>query len=113
MGTEYTVPDNAFSTVRVVAPPDNMGLMHRWIANQEMCSLMGGSMASSIDPTNHYRCSYSGWGKVATNHYDMEHDMLIDRNELACNYTNQCGTGGNQPCLGSEFGVISPAAADR
>ncbi|MAV90268.1 MAG: hypothetical protein CL676_02530 [Bdellovibrionaceae bacterium] len=107
-GNDYDVTSPAsIAEVRVVAPPANMALMHRWIANQEVCGLMN----RTTDETNHYRCGYSGWGKSAGNFYDLEQDLLVDRNEMACNFTAQCGAGGNQPCLASEFSTTNPQSA--
>lgn len=107
-GTDYDVTSPAqIAEVRVIAPPANMALMHRWIANQEVCGLMG----RGTDATNHYRCDYSGWGKVAGDFYDMTTDTLIDRHELACNFTSQCGASGDQPCLSSVFENVSPVTA--
>ena len=107
-GTDYDVTQpNEIAEVRVVAPPANMALVHRWIANQEVCGLMG----RATDPENHYRCDYSGWGKSRNgDYYDLEHDLLVDRFELACNFTSQCGANADQPCLASEFGTVNPAA---
>lgn len=107
-GTDYDVTlPSEIAEVRVVAPPVNMALMHRWIANQEVCGLMN----RATDASNHYRCSYSGWGKITGNYYDMEHDMLIDRHEMGCNFTSECGPGGDQPCLATEFESINPQGA--
>ncbi len=107
-GSDYDVTSPVqIAEARVVAPPVNMALMHRWIANQEMCGLMN----RTPDSANNYRCSYSGWGKIVGNYYDMEHDLLVDRNEMACNFTAQCGAGGNQPCLASEFLTTNPQGA--
>ena len=107
-GTDYTVTSpTEIAEARVVAPPANMALVHRWIANQEVCGLMG----RTPDATNNYRCSYSGWGKVTGNYNDLEKDLLVDRHELACNFTSQCGAGGNQPCLASVFSTTNPAGA--
>ena len=102
MGTEQQFADNNFTELRVVAPPDNMALMHRWVANQEVCGLMG----RTPDSSNNYRCAYSGWGQTSGN-YDMGYDMLVDRNELGCNYTKNCGPGTNQACAGTVFSNIS------
>ncbi len=109
-GIDYDVTQpNEIAEVRVVAPPANMALVHRWIANQEVCGLMN----RPTDPANHYRCSYSGWGKITAggeHFYDFQHDLLVDRFELACNFTLQCGDTGDRPCLSSEFGVANPAS---
>jgi hypothetical protein len=96
-GNDYDVNEpSAITEVRVIAPPPNMALVHRWIANQEVCGLMN----RTTDPQNHYRCNYSGWGKVTVggqHYYDLEKDLLVDRHELGCNFTSQCGPSYNQP----------------
>ena len=107
-GSDYSVTSpSQIAEVRVVAPPVNMALVHRWVANQEVCGLM----SLTPDATNNYRCSYSGWGKITGNYYDLEKDLLVDRHELACNFTSQCGPGGNQPCLASQFSTTNPQGA--
>jgi|GEM_PF-1091683 len=101
-GVEYAVDAaRGGQELRIVAPPANMALVHRWVANQEMCGLLG----RTVDKNNNYRCNYSGWGRSygdATK-FDMEYDLLVDRFELACNYTMNCGPSGNQACVSGEF----------
>lgn len=107
-GSEYSVSaPSEVAEVRVVAPPANMALVHRWIANQEVCGLMN----RTSDPENHYRCSYSGWGKITGDFYDLQHDLLVDRHELACNFTSNCGTNKDQACLASVHGTTNPSGA--
>jgi hypothetical protein len=84
--------------IKVIAPPKNMALMHRWIANQEICSLMGRGVGQvkGSDPLKNYRCEFNGLGStfddgtmcVGANYpytgtdkcyYDAGSDMLIDR----------------------------------
>ncbi|PIS09934.1 MAG: hypothetical protein COT73_12110, partial [Bdellovibrio sp. CG10_big_fil_rev_8_21_14_0_10_47_8] len=88
-GTAYPTTES-YSEIRVVAPPANMGLVHRWIANQEVCGLLG----KTSDATNNYRCPFTGQGNVG-NYYDIEHDMIVDRFEAGCNYTRTACSGGS------------------
>ena len=98
-GLEYDITTPAeISEIRVIAPPNNMALVHRWITNQEVCGLMG----LATDPTNHFRCAYMGQGHVGGYH-DMQHDLLVDRFELGCKVSATCGAGGNQECLPQNF----------
>ncbi len=103
-GVEYNIENPpAIDEIRVIAPLDNMALVHRWITNQEVCGLMG----RPTDPNNHYRCAYSGQGKVTTvdgDFHDMQHDLLVDRFESGCKITATCGAGGNTLCVSSKFG---------
>lgn len=95
----YVVPTTEADTeIKVVVPPDNMVLVHRWIANQEMCTLMG----KAIDRTNNYRCEFTGMGGTGT-HFDIGQSLLVDAYELGCNYTyssteNKCGQAAG--CIG-------------
>lgn len=82
------------SELRVVAPPNNMALVHRWITNQEVCGIMG----RATDEANHYRCAFTGQGNVGGFH-DMEQDLLVDRFQLGCSPTFNCGAGGNEACV--------------
>lgn len=83
------------SEIKVIVPPANMVLVHRWIVNQEMCGLM----LAPIDRDNNYRCDYTGLGGDGT-YYDMGYSYFVDVVELGCNYTdgNMCGSS---VCLGA------------
>ena len=79
------IPTNAsevFKTVRIVTPPDNMVMMHRWIANKTICALMH----QTTDPYNHFRCNYVGPGSNG-GYYDIGRHYLIDRFEAGCAYS--------------------------
>ena len=79
------IPTNAsevFKTVRIVTPPDNMVMMHRWIANKTICALMH----QTTDPYNHFRCNYVGPGSNG-GYYDIGQHYLIDRFEAGCAYS--------------------------
>lgn len=94
--TEYSTLES-YSEIKVIAPPANMALVHRWIANLEMCTLMG----RAPDPNNNYRCSYVGPGNVG-GYLDSLKSILVDTNEMGCNYTPApaCGDAVNG-CLGT------------
>lgn len=99
--------------LRIVAPPRNQALVHRWIANQKTCADLG----KTSDKNANYRCNYNSWGKVAdggNNYFDLEKDLLVDRNNLGCKYTFNCGASQNQACVRGIFGTVvaSIAAAD-
>jgi len=86
--------------IKVIVPPTNMALLHRWIANRETCGLMG----RSIERNNNYRCAYTGPGSVGftgastgTGYYDLEHSYFVDVVELGCAYTTSGCTSG--PCI--------------
>jgi hypothetical protein len=68
--------------IRIVLPPDNMSFVHRWMVNKDMCSKMG----LPILRGDNYRCAFNGFSSV-NGYYDMEHSLLVDRFELACNFT--------------------------
>jgi hypothetical protein len=78
----------SFAEVRVVAPPDNMALVHRWMVNQDIC----GRMSKSIDRSNNHRCPYDGVAKTIvglSSFYDIGHDLLVDRFELGQDITSR------------------------
>lgn len=84
---------NAPNEIKVILPPDNMALMHRWMANRQACNEI--ERGAMIDKAAHYTCAYNGFGAKAkgfpwnpTNTVvDLGGHMLIDRFELGCNYT--------------------------
>lgn len=101
-GSFYDVtPARGGQELRIIAPPDNMSMVHRWIANQEMCGLMG----RAPDKNNNYACPYTGWGRSLVNDgfYDFDHDLLVDRHHLSCNYSLNCGPNGDEACIASNF----------
>lgn len=105
-GDWVDVTSSPVSEIRVVAPVDNMALVHRWIANQETCSLIG----RTSDEANHYRCPYTGRGQIG-GFNDMQHDLLVDRFELGCNVNSLCGSGGTTQCVATNFlSVDNPSA---
>lgn len=94
------IPDAATDReIKVIVPPDNMVLLHRWIANYLMCTWMG----KASDRANNYRCAHNGAGGDGT-HFDLGHNIFIDRFEQGCNYTysstlNKCGSADG--CIGN------------
>jgi hypothetical protein len=92
--------------VKVIVPPSNMVLLHRWAANQDMC----GEMAKTVDRTNNYRCAVNTGGTAppgtgGTGYLDLGQSIFIDAFEQGCNYTfdpggNKCGSADG--CIGIE-----------
>jgi hypothetical protein len=72
--------------IRVVAPFDNMTLVHRWMANQDNCQKLG----STPNRNNDHKCAYSGLANTAGS-YDLGHDLLVDRYELGSDLTSRAG----------------------
>jgi len=68
--------------IKVIVPQDNMVLVHRWMANQEVCTLMN----KTPDRNNNYRCSYTGSGNTG-GFYDQTKSYFVDTVETGCNYT--------------------------
>jgi len=102
VGGEALSVGEAIANLRIVVPPDNMVLVHRWIANQAICQLM----SRPADSANDYRCQYRGPGSVS-NFYDLGSDLFVDRFETGCAFSlTACGGG---PCLGvaSPDGVVA------
>lgn len=95
---------SSLAELRVMAPPENMALVHRWITNQEVCGLI----ESTPDPDNHYRCTYTGQGNDG-GYVDMGNDLLVDRFELGCNVSANCGASGSETCVSSNFNDTSHA----
>jgi hypothetical protein len=101
-----TYTPEVFSEVRVVAPTPNYSFVHRWMINQEICNKMhmttSPSATNRVDPTNNYRCNYYGPGGNG-GYYDFGKDLLVDRFEVGCPYTNISGhcANGADGCIGS------------
>jgi hypothetical protein len=74
--------------VKVIVPPENMVLMHRWMVNKEICGLM----SRSVDRSNNYRCSYTG-PTSSGGYYDLGRSLLLDMFEGGCNFTPAPGCG--------------------
>lgn len=120
-GKEINVfPTENFSQVRMVAPPANYTFVHRWMVNQEVCNKLGYTVSMSapnrVDPTNNYRCPYSGPGQssVAPGYYDIDRDYLVDSVENGCPFTetSSCDFGGSDAaCIGIQAQPDSVADA--
>lgn len=80
---EIPTSDTNFNKIRVVIPPDNMALVHRWVANTDFCEITG----QTIDKTNNFRCAYTGPSGVA-GFFDMGKDYFVDIGEAGCNFTD-------------------------
>lgn len=84
--TAISTPE-ADSEVVVPVPPDNMTLIHRWLANNDTCSTMG----RAVDRTHNYRCTFSGPASIVdtgVSYYDIGTSFFDDRFEAGCNYTS-------------------------
>lgn len=68
--------------IKVILPPNNMALIHRWIANKEICD----SMNRPIDRTQNYRCQFNGLASK-NGFYDSEKHFIIDRWFRGCNFS--------------------------
>jgi len=121
MNTQVIATPENYSEIKVLAPPDNMVLVHRWIANQEMCGLLGktigGAEGSAIHPTENYRCDYTGTFGSTNGHYDIGYSFLVDMQEQGCRY-NTDNVYNNGPAIGvtaplDAFGSIGNVYYDR
>ena len=100
--------------IRVLLPPPNMALVHRWIANRTMCKEMNKPI--NKEAGGHYTCDYLGLGSspksipwvVGQGVYDLGGDLLVDRFELGCNFTRGAvGTAGYVANTGPAFDNVS------
>ena len=90
------------SFIKIFVPPTNMSLVHRWIANREMCvNLLGKTWPADIDRTNNYRCAYA-WGSTWApqisstdkTRWDIGYTYVVDRYKAGCkiNQVNNINT---------------------
>lgn len=121
-GVEITPGAAVDTEIKVYVPPQNMVLMHRWIANRETCvNLLGKTWPTDFDRANNYRCNYV-WGRssavagcpdpsivdVSCNHafaagvpwndkayWDIGHTMIADRYESGCKISPRVGSVGS------------------
>lgn len=117
-----TGTNEIFNTVRVLVPPNNMTLVHRWMANLTMCKILhkdGITVADGgIDPRNNYRCAYEGPGNTFITdrgYYDFGKDLLVDRYEVGCNYSPSPACNGtyDNSCIGDEEPLIAGVTANE
>src|SRR5690606_4734254 len=82
--------------------------MSQRIANKLMCA----KLFSPSDKTNDNRCPYVGPGDTAPGYYDIGNDIIVDRFEAGCAYTQgTCNTtDGNCVSNLSPNGNITAAA---
>ncbi|MCP4914742.1 MAG: hypothetical protein GY909_16615 [Oligoflexia bacterium] len=106
--------------VRLFVPPNNMSFVHRWMVNQDICGLMN---ISTEDASDFKKCKYDGLGDTGnapdSNFYDIGADLVVDRFESGCPYTDNsettCG-GGAASCAcsttdGTCIGLDDPTTA--
>ncbi len=72
-----------FNTLRVIAPPNNMVLVHRFMANTLLCNRLGLTVNTALN----HGCYYSGLGKTASDTLDLGYDLLVDRFETGLDGT--------------------------
>lgn len=88
-----------YHSLRIVVPPDNMALVHRWAANIIMC----GKISATVDKDNNFRCAYTGPGNIdvaGTSYYDFLKSIVVDRFEFGCSY------GDTSACAGTGIGCL-------
>ncbi|MGB0453452.1 MAG: hypothetical protein ACPGJV_07030, partial [Bacteriovoracaceae bacterium] len=106
VGGLSTGTNEIYNTLRVMVPENNQVFVHRWMANQTMCTLLNKDSISisngGMDPNNHYRCAYEGPGSSTSGYYDIGMDLVVDRYEVGCNYTdnNVCTNTFDGSCIG-------------
>lgn len=83
---------SADQKLEVIIPPNNMSLVHRWMANMQFCQETG----QTPDRNNNYRCFNQGLGAVTDGlgsfFYDQSEHVFIDRFENGCPYDIQEAT---------------------
>lgn len=85
LGDPLTPAATTDQSIEIVIPPDNMGLVHRWMANREFCTATG----QTSDRNNSYRCSNKALGAVTvagTKYYDQLQHTFFDVFEAGCPY---------------------------
>lgn len=83
LGEPLTPPSATDSSIEIVIPPDNMVLIHRWMANKEYCDGTG----QTASRANDYRCLNQGLGAVdvaGTKYYDQTVHVFADKFEAGC-----------------------------
>lgn len=79
----FSPPAATDSSIEIVIPPDNMVLVHRWMANKEFCDSTGQTASRS----NNYRCLNQGLGAIddtGTKYYDQFVHVFADKFEAGC-----------------------------
>ncbi len=91
-----THTQEAFSEVRIIAPPDNSAFVPRFMMNKEVCEMMH----KTPDGSNNFRCVYAGPGSTE-GYYDVGKDLIVDIAEAGCPYS-PASVSGCEPdgCIG-------------
>lgn len=98
-----TKPVESYAEARLIAPNNNMTFMSRRIANKLMCA----KLFSPSDKTNENRCPYVGPGDIAPGYYDVGEDLIVDRFEAGCAYTQGTCTTTDGNCVGDGIPGVS------
>ena len=88
--------------LKIVTPPSNTAMAHRWMLNKESCERLG----KVPDRNNQYRCAYTGIGSrrfapAGALYLDFRGHLLIDRFELGCNFSRALLTCHNGASVGT------------
>jgi hypothetical protein len=105
-----TATSEVFSEIRVVAPPRNTAFVHRWMVNQEVCTLM--NRGHLIETENNFRCAFAGPGDTVIggiSYYDIGSDFIVDLAEAGCPYTRSGCTANGCIGLGAPAGAMAVA----
>jgi frataxin-like iron-binding protein CyaY len=111
---QYLTESKGHHIVKVILPPPNMALVHRWMSNRTAC--MEIDREDEINLDQNYSCPFIGVGakpssspwKVGEGIIDQGGDLLVDRFELGCNITRGDLINGGQPQLGNSYFYLSP-----
>jgi len=106
MGGVVSIPAAAADReIKVITPIENMVLVHRWMANQEMCQNMG----LTPDRDHDYRCDTTAPGGNGS-YLDYGSSLLVDQVQQGCNYTPGDGGTGSTSCGDATHGCIGIVA---
>jgi hypothetical protein len=110
-GVQATASAANDSEIQVFVPPQNMALIHRWIANREACTnLLGFTWPGGISRSDHYSCAYTwgtGYGLSTTydkSKWDIGYSLVVDRWQNGCKmgaFSGSTGTGAPGGGVGS------------
>ncbi|MFZ4713671.1 MAG: fibronectin type III domain-containing protein [Bacteriovoracaceae bacterium] len=93
--------------IKITLPPPNVALVHRKMANRQGCLEIDKTIDKGAG--GHYRCGYDGLGarprgypwSMTQTVLDQGGDLLVDRNEVGCQYTR--GQLINDPSSSNSF----------
>lgn len=105
------LPTQSYNVLRVLLPPQNKSLVHRWAVNYDMCMRLG---LTSLPAEGNICNNYLGPGGsdiAGRKYFNIDRDLIVDRFEMGCKFTQDVCSGSD--CISASTSTnpgVTPSA---